>query len=191
MFWYFLSNKSPLDRKIPWMTYKSVFWLKNNIKPGYIIFEWGSGGSTLFFENKKAKVFSVEHDKEWFDKVKPLLNKKLTTYTLAIPTQGKTHKSSDKNYKNLSFKNYCNLIKRFPDNYFDFVSVDGRARNSCIKQSISKVKNGGYLILDNSEREEYLKGIELLKGWKRIDFFGRGPLNKYPWLTSIFQKPFS
>lgn len=51
-------------------------------------------------------------------------------------------------------------IKKFPDNYFDIVLVDGRSRPSCLFHSLNKVKKGGLLVLDNAEREYYLcKGI--------------------------------
>lgn len=52
--------------------------------------------------------------------------------------------------------------------------VDGRARNLCILHAAHKVRLGGYLMLDNSDRLEYQSGIDLLRKWERTDFFGPG-----------------
>ena len=88
----------------------------------------------------------------------------------------------------LSFKNYVNSITEYPDSSFDLISIDGVARSSCIKASIPKLKKGGYLMLDNSEREEYQEAIKLLNNFERIDFEGPGPYNFYFWTTTIWKK---
>ena len=31
--------------------------------------EWGSGGSTLYFSSFVEKYYSIEHDKDWYEKV--------------------------------------------------------------------------------------------------------------------------
>jgi predicted O-methyltransferase YrrM len=73
----------------------------------------------------------------------------------------------------MDFALYVKQIDEFPDEYFDIILIDGRARPSCIKRSVSKVKPGGLLILDNSEREYYLaKAIEYLKAFQRNEFYG-------------------
>ena len=64
--------------------------------------------------------------------------------------------SSDKAVANCYFKSYASDISHFPDRHFDLVIVDGRARPSCIWQSLAKVKPGGYLLVDNTKRDWYL-----------------------------------
>lgn len=185
---YFI-NLNPLKDRIPWMVYDSIFWLDKYLKKDMKIFEWGSGGSTLFFIKKEVKLISVEHDKKWYKTIKPMtVTYKDIIYKLLPPSKGKVFRSSAAEYKDLSFEKYCRQISSYEDNSFDLVCVDGRARNDCIKLALKKVRLGGYLILDNSERDIYAKGIYSLRKWNRKDFFGKGPINKYPWKTSIFQK---
>jgi hypothetical protein len=64
--------------------------------------------------------------------------------------------SNDENYPANTFKSYACYIDKFEDGYFDIVLIDGRARPSCLKHAVSKVKKGGLLILDNAERKYYL-----------------------------------
>ena len=77
--------------------------------------------------------------------------------------------SSDPNINSFSFKKFVTTIDQYPDHYFDLVFVDGRARNSCIKHAIPKVKNGGYILLDDSDRKSYQKGKDYLKKIKEIN----------------------
>lgn len=62
----------------------------------------------------------------------------------------------------MNFKKYVEAINTYSDNYFDFVFIDGRARNGCVIASLPKIKNGGYLMLDNSDRPEYKISLDTL-----------------------------
>lgn len=39
-----------------------------------------------------------------------------------------------------------------PDRSLDFAVVDGASRAACVRKAIRKVKNGGYVDLDNSDK---------------------------------------
>jgi predicted O-methyltransferase YrrM len=98
------------------------------------------------------------------------------------------YKSAD--FNSHSFKAYVKAIDIYPDNYFDLVVIDGRARPSCIKHAVPKIKRGGVLVLDNSDRDYYLKNTRtFLEGWSQQTFRGtvRGLLHTEQ--TSIFRKP--
>lgn len=151
----------------------------------------------FFIAPKIKSVVSIEHNREWFTKVKEKMTARnikncqillIEPEDAAIPSHSPVSYQQSNGESPLSFEKYCTVIQKYPDIFFNLIIVDGRARNSCIYEAIPKVKNSGFLILDNSEREEYQKGINLLASWKRIDFFGPGPYNKYFWMTSIFQK---
>jgi predicted O-methyltransferase YrrM len=91
-----------------------------------------------------------------------------------------------KEYKGYSFKNYVKLINKYPDYHFDIVFVDGRSRVACIKHALKKIKNGGVLILDNSERDEYQSAFKYLKKYKHKDYFGNGPYSDTKWQTTAW-----
>ena len=98
--------------------------------------------------------------------------------------------SSDPQFTGNSFQSYARQIERFTNQSFDIIIVDGRARPSCILHSIDKLKKGGYLIIDNTEREYYLSPfIFAFSKWKVWKFYGPVPYSYNFSETTIFQKP--
>lgn len=198
-FWNsFKSNIFDELKPLPWMNYGVIIHIQNLIHSNVCLFEYGSGSSTRYWISRGCKVVSVEHDKTFFEKMHVSLAA-FCDYKLVEPEQdeaikSKSHelpesyKSSD--YEELSFEAYVKSIDVYPDNYFDLVVVDGRARPACIKHAVPKIKRGGFLILDNSDRDYYLKNTQLLlDGWTQTTYRGvvRGLLHKEQ--TTIFQKP--
>ena len=183
---------------VPWIPFKARRKLNRILKKTDVVFEWGSGGSTLYFAGKVDRVYSAEHDKMWFDKVAGELDKRGISnciYWLIPPQRGikKTdlsYKSNDIEYKNFNFRDYCLSINKFPDRFFNLIFVDGRARNSALRVAYRKVRKGGYIILDNSERTVYRQGMNFLrkKGFREEIIIGKGPFNNYPWQISFYQK---
>ena len=73
MGWFnsFKSSK-PVDKEgtpIPWFSYPAVEFLSARIRKEMKVFEFGSGNSTLFFSRRVNQVISIEHNKEWYDKI--------------------------------------------------------------------------------------------------------------------------
>src|SRR4051812_14868890 len=62
------SRNSITDRQ-PWITFPSIDMLRNKLNPSSRVFEYGGGGSTLFFLDNAGEVVTVEHDEEWFYKL--------------------------------------------------------------------------------------------------------------------------
>jgi hypothetical protein len=180
------------------MNYEAVVQIQNYLRPEALVFEYGSGSSTRYWISMGCKVVSVEHDQEFFGKMHGALAERCD-YRLVKPEfdskiMMKSHEFPE-NYKSFdfdshSFEAYVKFIDRYPDNYFDLVVIDGRARNSCIVHAIPKIKRGGILVLDNSDRDYYLKNTRfLLDGWTKKTFRGtvRGLLHKEQ--TTIYAKP--
>lgn len=59
------SGKTTMSLGLPWMTYDAIAFLEEITSEENNVFEWGSGGSTIFFAARCKQVISVEHDKEW------------------------------------------------------------------------------------------------------------------------------
>lgn len=199
--WYFHwrfslnDNSSPLYDELPWITYGAIDWLSRHLTREMSIFEWGSGGSTIFWAKHVKQVVTVEHDPLWYKEVKRLTVEKgynNVHLSLVEPVQSEGNEnlytSTVAKYHNYSFWQYVKEIDNYPNEYFDIVFVDGRARIGCMKHAINKIKNNGYLILDNSERIEYQAGWNLVNNWKDIKIYGPGPYNRYPWETRIWSK---
>jgi hypothetical protein len=199
---YLAPDRNSIADKIPWMTFSAIDFLKKISHSEMHIFEYGSGGSTFFWASRAMHITSVEHDRSWFEKISiELAEQKITNvdYLLREPYGIPDFKkkqfqvatdyiSSSENYDGKSFEAYAKTIDDFPDENFDVVVVDGRARPSCILHSVKKIKKGGYLVVDNSERKYYLSGFDF-KNWKVRHFFGPLPYDHNFTKTSIFQKP--
>jgi hypothetical protein len=158
-----------LEEPSPWMTFDAIQVLDDHLRPGMRVFEYGSGGSTLFWAKKEATVVSVEHDPLWFGSVHDRLkSSSAVDYRLVEPEPGVlasdgapgdplAYASDDERFRGSNFKRYVSQIDQFPEASFDLVSIDGRARPSCIMHAAPKVKPGGILVLDNAERPYYLE----------------------------------
>ncbi len=185
----------------PRYTYAAVEWLRENVARDAVVFEYGMGASTVFFADRVERLVSVEHDTKWyyffyceqtldFTTMGALDN---TILLLRPPTPGVCAGFASSDYPDQCFRDYVLAIDAYPDESFDFVLVDGRARVACIRVSIPKVKRGGYLLLDNSERSEYSIGKALLARWTPMVFAGLGPSPEpgvdYRWETTIWKKP--
>jgi hypothetical protein len=187
----------------PWLTFPAIDYIKTILHPAMRVFEYGSGGSTLFWAKQAREVISVEHDHQWFELMKQQLEqlKMQNVSYFFIPPRIDEHVgkkdpgnptdyvSADEDYRNNSFLDYASFIDRFEPESFDIILIDGRARPSCIAHSISKLKRNGYLIVDNSERAYYLEGFKFSgPGWKVRSFFGPVPYTYSFSETTIIEK---
>jgi len=144
----------------PWLTTGAIEFLETYIDKDKNILEFGAGNSTIWFASRTDHIITIEHDPEWYQKIK----EKVKTEIRLLP------------------RPYAYVCDGFPDEHFDFVLVDGRDRVKCIERIHPKIKHGGILMLDNSEREEYQSGLQILKEWKMTDAPG-------DWHTAWWIKP--
>lgn len=165
-----------------WFSKEANYWLEEHITKDMIGFEFGSGRSTLFFCRQCKNLTSVEDSKEWFD----IVTNKLKEHNIhnikrILIEKGKSIGISQR----AEFPEYANEISKYPDEHFDFILVDGSDRWNCFKNSIPKIKKGGFLILDNSDSRHLLGFRDYVKGWEHIfltsGIYGNG--------TSVWIKP--
>lgn len=172
------------EKHIPWIVYEAKKWLDSYLGKDMTVFEWGSGGSTIYFSKKSKKIISIEHNKEWHAKVSAAIRHekiKNCSYFLIVPQKSifarflpygsYTYVSKTfKEHANLSFSDYAKKIDEYSNEAFDLVVVDGRSRVACMSHAIKKIKKGGFLLLDNSERNLYLPAMNKLNKFYRQDF---------------------
>ena len=65
----FRRHYSLLQAAMPWLPFKATHWLRSYLRRDMKVFEYGSGGSTIFLAQHAGKVFTVEHDKNWYTRV--------------------------------------------------------------------------------------------------------------------------
>ena len=153
-------GQSPLQAGFPWINYVVIQFLHHYLKPDMRVLEFGAGGSSVFFLKKKVKLFSIEHENSWIKEVHEILSPKhLKNW---IPHY---MKSSNPNQQVPEPKDYLSKIETIDNSSIEIALIDGRNRVECIKKSMPKIKPGGCIILDNSDRPEYAPAYQLLKKW--------------------------
>ncbi|MBA3704736.1 MAG: hypothetical protein H0W84_02215 [Bacteroidetes bacterium] len=200
------ASKTSLDYGLPWFTFQAIEYIKNQLPSNAKVFEYGGGGSTLFFMEKNCDVFTVEHNSEWFKNIQTFFEKNKTGKKwkgfLITAEEGLIQKdpkkeepshyfSTEKEFGNMNFKKYASKIDEFQDEFFDLVLIDGRTRPSCMAHSISKLKKGGLLVLDNTERAYYTEAFTTVlseKFQKVVDVFGPVPYTMWFHKTTIWKK---
>jgi SAM-dependent methyltransferase len=198
------------DGVVPWITYPAFRQLQRVIKPGFKVFEYGCGGSSLWWAAHAAEVTSVEHDAAWADRVAksaPANLKIITREMGAIcPENRRTavakffadapalpvSKSREHNIMHgllcEEFLAYATEITEFERASFDVVVVDGMARALTAWLAAQYVKPGGIIVFDNTDRWQYNAAYQMLSDaeFRRIDYYGPGPVNRLEWCTSLF-----
>ena len=200
-----------LDGPIPWLTYPAIDFLAGLSRPTWSVFEYGAGSSTLWWEKRVARLVSVEHDAAWAEQVRQSL-KGGSADVLTAPSGAEEEPSaaadveaffalglepvltSNEGHNARSglhwepYRGYASMIGCYPKGAFDVVVVDGMARSLTAWMASRWVKADGLIVFDNSDRETYRPGYQLLQeaGFARIDFWGLGAVNPYEWCTSVF-----
>jgi hypothetical protein len=198
----FRPGRSLIGEAKPWLPFAVADWLQHYLNRKSNVFEWGSGGSTIFLSDRAGQVFSVEHDHKWYALVsKALAERGITncSYQLHEPkpiagTLSPTDQSQssrfiyDDYYPGTTLDEYVRAIDVHPDHTFDLVLVDGRVRTECIQHAIPKIKPGGYLMLDNSNNAGTVEIISKLQSYPHTEFRGIAP--GWPparWSNTIWQ----
>ena len=148
---------------MPMYTYPCYEWLNSIDWTNSKVFEYGTGYSTIWWQNKNVNYHAVEDNKQWYDMIKDKTN---------IKHEPEYNKYSQSIY-NYDFK-------------FDVIVIDGTARFDCIKPTLEKIKDDGIIIFDNTDwhknSKEELDKSDLIP----IHFHGFKPLHVDSETTSCY-----
>lgn len=163
----------------PWIVPAAVGWLGRRMRPGWSVLELGSGRSTLWLSRRAGSVLSFEDNEDWLERARRLL---------------KEERVANVELRRLPVERFASEIAALHDESFDFVMVDflespQADRVETIRQGRSKVKPGGYLLLDDSDRPGYAEAHDLLAGWRQRRFVGVKDEWPEACETSIFRAP--
>lgn len=174
--WYISNEKQESidinSKPLPWYTYSSIDFIEKRINKNLTVFEYSCGNGTLWWSDKVKEVDSVEHNANWYSKIKERSSSN-TNIQLCIQKD-----------------DYIESISRM-DKKYHIVVIDGIERNECAFQAVDALTPDGIIIWDNSDRVNiYKNGLDFLvgKGFKQLEFKGAGPINDYKWGTSIFYR---
>lgn len=129
--------------------------------------EWGAGGSTKALLDEFPFIeeyFSIEHNQAWYERVKAtVVDPRLRLHHVAPDEPPAKPKPSQKELEAWDLRaelepeimaSYVGLARTF-GKAFDFVLVDGRARNFCVKAGYELLRSGGVLVVHDAQRDDY------------------------------------
>lgn len=158
---------------LPWYCYPSIAFLDSRVSDSLEIFEYGCGNSTLWWASRVKHVVSCEHNQSWYGRLLACVPDNVELRYQGLGTGGDYAKQASVDGPR-----------------YDVVVIDGRDRVSCAPYALAGLSPQGVIVWDNSDRGAYWKGFELLRqnGFRQLEFQGLGPVNLYPWETSIFYR---
>ena len=152
----------------PWMVRSTLMVLDYYLTPRMRGLEWSAGSSSFWLLRRLAHLYSVEHNAGWARDLKETLGRQLAhlapKWTLAVVScedlsPGACAENAGQGEGPST--NYSRYVQapaaRFRDAFpFDYVSVDGRARDECLAEATQHhtpmLAAYGLLVLDNSDR---------------------------------------
>lgn len=152
---------------IPWYAYAAIEYLETLDLSTCRVFEYGSGGSSLYWARRAHAVVTIENDAAWAKQVRAMAPANLMVL----------HETER--------ERYASSIRRC-DGLFDLVAIDGRFRHDCVPHACEAVHPDGIVILDNADWHPKACAAMRQRGWFQFDYSGFGPINAYCTTTSLF-----
>lgn len=165
----------------PWIALEAIAYLEANIKGGWSTFEWGCGGSTLWFAQRTQEVISVETNWGWANAVLRAAAEQgicpMPTLHVLPPVfinlKGEYHDAEHWTEGSVATPEweagYAGLIDFvYPGRKFGLIVIDGGVRHLCARRALEHMLPGGLLVLDNSGNADTLPATHVLTealGW--------------------------
>jgi hypothetical protein len=166
----YASQRSPLDLEMPWFSYSAIRYLDRLVKPSMVVYEYGSGGSTLYFSKRSGHVVSIEDNKEWYERVSDIVRER------AI--ENIDIRFTPANLSSIEKFRASGYADALPNEPADIVVVDGsesddvQVRPRCFSVAETRIKRGGVIIVDDSWRYPQLRRRNRAKSFKIFQSVG-------------------
>jgi predicted O-methyltransferase YrrM len=178
---YFDAKRSPIMQKpVPFLVLDAIKFLASKVRPGMKVLEVGGGNSSLWFLEQGVDLTTYEHDAEWASFV---LNR----------VKEEPHQYDENNFHLRVMKGTQTHIdlENQENHSYDIILIDSMndytKRNECIRAAMSKIKPGGWLVLDNSDNPVNWLGADLLAGKEMHKFSGFGPMAFFVCQTTFWK----
>jgi len=163
----------------PWIVPAAIGFLRRRIRSDWSVLELGAGRSTVWFARRAGWVLSFEDNGFWAEQTRERLRAEgLDNVDIRV---GPVEELPER-------------VAALPDSAFELVVVDFLeapivTRVDVLKPAMKKVKAGGLLLLDDSDRPGYAEAFELLDGWSFRKFVGVKDEWPEACETGIFRRP--
>lgn len=139
----------------PWLAEKDKLMFYKYLNKATVYFEYGSGGSTYQanIRNNISKIYSVESDIEWSNKLKEQIKSdKIVFYYNEMDARPNTWGNPGPNSTKSQWINYSEHMRNLPkeeQEQIDFVMIDGRFRVACCLKCFDIVKPDCLIAFDD------------------------------------------
>lgn len=153
----------PIVSGLPMLTFGAIDYLSSHLRPEMTVFEFGCGGSTLFFADRCKMVIATEDRMNWWTTVNGALGERRNAHIALRPRP-----------------DHAALLSQ----PYDVILIDGAAaRDVCFMRAQDFVAPGGMVILDDAW---WPLAIEAPKAKSRLSFPGVRPYRYLPSRTDIY-----
>jgi hypothetical protein len=160
-----------LINKVPWMHKDEIKIVEKYLSKNTVMLEWGCGGSTIYFSEKVKHLFSIEHNKEWFDSINAI---KPANVTLVYSAANNLVPITESTYNDYS--DYIEIASSF-NKKFDVVLIDGRARVECAIKALDLIHRNSVVIVHDfykKSRDRYKKVLNYYDLKESVDYTKQG-----------------
>lgn len=160
----------------PWMKAKELDILVevlDRLAPARCL-EWGAGLSTLWFPPRLPRLtrwLSIEHQAEWYARMRDR-NRDPRVELVHIPPDHGDYVTTRREGTLEDFRTYVTHPDTLGEQ-FDFILVDGRARQACLQVAWRVLAEEGVVVLHDANRAAYFEHLppfahqERFTDWKR------------------------
>lgn len=163
----------------PWIVPAAIGSLRRRIRSDWSVLELGAGRSTVWLGRHAGRVLSFEDNEFWVDQTRDRIRELgLQNVELRVSPVERLPAA----------------VAELPDASFDLVVVDflespQMTRIDALEPAMQKVRPGGLLLLDDSDRPSYSPAYELLDDWRERRFVGVKDGWPEACETTIFTRP--
>lgn len=151
---------------IPWMTDSEIALLASRVRPTDYVHEWGSGGSTVWFSRHARDVFSVEHNREWHDRVRDATARMRNVGVIHVPADDGWDEQTDDDGDERHFQRYAMAQS---GQVRDVVLIDGRARVLCARSILFWSTMPRVVFVHDYGRPEYAPMWDVLRRFDTVE----------------------
>lgn len=178
---YWQARKSPIMQKpVPFLTMDAIKFMNTLVRPGIRVLEIGGGNSSLWFLERGVNLTTYEHDEEWG---KMVMNE--------VKTNRELYHEERFNLQIMKGSETLNSLMKLNDKHFDIILIDSMneytRRTECLKAAKEKVKEGGWIVLDNSDNPANWAADEMMKDKEMTRFTGYAPMSLFVCQTSFWK----
>jgi predicted O-methyltransferase YrrM len=175
------TKQQPLDIGLPWFSYAAIDELEKQLSAESTVFEYGSGGSTVFFARRARQVTAVENNPAWAERVNAELRRQhLANVSISL------HPFDMDDAVAFATSAY---LQALGDSRPNIIVVDGDEggvplRPLCFRHAETRIAAGGLIVVDDSWRYPELRGHAKARRWRQ--FRGVGPCRAGVTTTDIY-----